>query len=62
MKTCLKFLFVGLIGLFVSTAALAHGSGYGGAYGGNGLSGDIPAQPGLQSGMTLEQTVQPMFS
>jgi hypothetical protein len=41
MKTRFPLLLVGLIGLFVSTAALAHDSGYGGAYGGNGLSGGI---------------------
>ena len=41
MKTRCTVLLVGLISLFVSTAVLAHGSGYGGVYGGNGLSGGI---------------------
>lgn len=48
MKTRFTIMLVGLIVFFVSTASLAHDSGYGGGYGGNGLSGDIAVRPGLQ--------------
>lgn len=41
MKTRFTLMLPGLIGLFVSTAALAHGSGHGDVYVGNGLSGGI---------------------
>ncbi len=41
MKTRFKVLLLGCVSIFVSTATLAHGNGYGGVYVGNGLSGGV---------------------